>query len=63
MGSHAATDLGLGASALYGMLSELAAADDLITELVTENEELRSRLASLECDRKQNPATTRAANP
>jgi hypothetical protein len=30
---------------VVGLLAELAAADDLITELVAENEELRSRLA------------------
>jgi hypothetical protein len=42
-----------GASALAGLLVELAAADELITELVAENEELRARLAGIQ------PATVR----
>ena len=39
------TDPVPGGRALGGLAAELAAADELITELVAENEELRSRLA------------------
>lgn len=41
-------NLGSDARAFAGVLSELAAADELITELVAENEALRSRLTRLE---------------
>ena len=34
-----------GVTAVSGLVAELKAADELITELVTENEELRSTMA------------------
>jgi hypothetical protein len=42
------TAVGLAAQQVQKLIDELSAADELITELVAENEELRARLARLE---------------
>ena len=48
-GVSVGTGLGEAARRVEQLVDELAAADELVTELVAENERLRTRLSRLEC--------------
>lgn len=48
MGTQTLHDPAPGISALQGLLADLAAADELITELVAQNDQLRARLTATE---------------